>query len=384
MNNKSIAESQINRNAGPVEFSNGFFSAKIKLDPLGEANKFNIQHEDEFKYSRTYGPHARAFNYEEERQVNLEDVDQVRQRLDEYDEVVNSLQDTVFYDDFRQLRQAQPVKEPSPFKRMNDQPEDFERKRFQPDSISGPNSDDQGGKTQPAIGSEFFTQAQLAPGFHDLNPADTIDEVVMTHRSDTFFKMKNQFLSRLSNVKRGHLNDEDIDKIIDPKYREYVQRVLNFNEIAATLPMDIANSVNIVYIPSGAGKSTLKKQAVQIKNSLIDIDDFIAERYKHFQVFEELMRHDKSPHFLMKWFKYEIFQSIDQLRGKIFLCNHPNQLPNQVRNFKNEIIILPTKHNWGLRFFDDNLFSLMGVTGKRKILARYDSYEHVIIDSFNQ
>jgi len=134
----------------------------------------------------------------------------------------------------------------------------------------------------------------------------------------------------------------------------------------------------IVYLTSGGGKTTLSKQ----HKLYLDIDTFIARHYNKFKIVERFCEAYKNYSLMSLFFKHTFYKDIDFLQGKIILCNHPNQVPNQFRLGYNELILVPENLNWDIRWFNENYFSLLATQGKIKYLSNYSNYGKIIFNHF--
>jgi len=169
-------------------------------------------------------------------------------------------------------------------------------------------------------------------------------------------------------------------KEYDPK-DQYIKEILNYQELE---PKE-KKQLFIVYGPSGGGKTTFYKKH---KNFLriLEVDELIKENYDSFLNFQRFVDYLGIGHegIMNLWFKYhlDVYYRLNKLENTLLLFNHPNQLPNYFRKKFNELIILPKKLNWNLRFFDENYFSLASVLGKHKVILDYNEYFLYILKFF--
>lgn len=162
---------------------------------------------------------------------------------------------------------------------------------------------------------------------------------------------------------------------------QYIKEILNYQELE---PKD-KKQLFIVYGPSGGGKTTFYKKHKQFLR-ILEVDDLVKDNYDSFLNFRRFVEYLGNGHegIMNLWFKYhlDVYYHLNKLDNVLLLFNHPNQMPNYFRQKFNELIILPKKLNWNLRFFDENYFSLASVLGKHKVILDYNEYFLYILKFF--
>jgi hypothetical protein len=159
----------------------------------------------------------------------------------------------------------------------------------------------------------------------------------------------------------------------------YINQLFQFHDNYKELRVPRSKTkFKIVYLTSGGGKTHLSKK----HHLYLDIDAFIARHYNKFKLVENFCAKYKDYSLMSLFFKHTFFNDIDFLQGKILLCNHPNQLPNQFRLGYNEMVLIPQQLNWDIRWFNENYFSLLAIQGKIKYLSDYDNYNKIIFNHF--
>jgi len=159
-------------------------------------------------------------------------------------------------------------------------------------------------------------------------------------------------------------------------------RLLTYNDQFMSIPERYLKQFYIVYVPSGGGKTTLfrnnlKTQFETVKGRKLefyDVDDFIKDHYLSFREAHAICQHLGNMNFMQRWFKYTIYSNVKKFKNKILLFNHPNQFPNCFRQQFNEMILIPRQMNWNVRFFNENVFTLISVLDKHKVFCHYDDY----------
>jgi len=198
----------------------------------------------------------------------------------------------------------------------------------------------------------------------------------------------------LKNIRNFLDKDFTISNVIefltsDEKEVQFLRHLNNYEDKKARIRYNELDFL-IVYIPSSGGKSTLFEnfeKAVFFRHNkeyqFLDIDEFIKWNHTTFKIVQKQCQLTNDYSLMTKWFKYTLMKKRKDLQKKILLLNHPNQVPNCFRQGFNELVILPFQRNWGLRFFDENYFSLAAIRNKHKVMLRYDQYLQYILDYFN-
>jgi len=151
--------------------------------------------------------------------------------------------------------------------------------------------------------------------------------------------------------------------------------IIKYDDTKTKVLIKDFDEMRIVYIPSGGGKTTLVSKYPGI---YYDVDQFIKDNLVSFQDYRSFINPYDDNNLMMLWFKYTFHHTYKNFRNKILLFNHPNQIPNCFRLGYNEMIILPRRFNFGLRFFNENVFSLAAVHFKHCVLLDYDDYHNYI------
>jgi len=194
-------------------------------------------------------------------------------------------------------------------------------------------------------------------------------------------------------LESNHSISKAIDIINTPLVREskIFQAILDYDDTTSTVKISDLDKFKIVYCPSGGGKTSFIKS--QLSNQwfssnekelkLYDVDEFTRDNWSSFCEVLLICRKIDDFSYILKWFKFTLFKKCKSLSDKILFLNDPIQIPNCFRLGSNELIIIPKQTRYGVKFFDNNYFSLQAVRNKTRLFLNYDEYESGIKDHFN-